>query len=200
VGGWVGTSVLSVRQVPQNRVQRAVSHAEPTPPPWWRGSHARALRSPVEQLLGAPAAPTAAGPTALHLVFNDRFARMHLLHICAAVIHAPCMQHVRSTPTPTLAFGRTSCGVATLCCSISSPLSRASQEDMASSVQPFVRLLQHTIYRGSVPTMLEAVRAYAAVGAKPEVKHAWGEVHKLDSSMYVPIRCRLKASLLQTLP
>jgi hypothetical protein len=55
---------------------------------------ARALRAPLEQLLtgAAAAADKAVG---LQLVFHDRFARMHLLHICAAVMHAPSMQHVR---------------------------------------------------------------------------------------------------------
>jgi hypothetical protein len=62
---------------------------------------ARALCAPLEQLLTAAAAAAAAAAdkaVGLQLVFHDRFARMHLLHICAAVMHAPAMQHVRPSP------------------------------------------------------------------------------------------------------
>jgi len=57
---------------------------------------------------------------------------------------------------------------------------------MASTAAPFVKLLEVTIYRGSVPTMLEAVRAYAAVrpvGASAEVRaRAWTRIMNAEGS------------------
>jgi hypothetical protein len=61
---------------------------------------------------------------------------------------------------------------------------------MASMAAPFVKLLEVTIYRGSVPTMLEAVRAYAAVlplGASAEVRaRAWTRIMNAEGLSRAP--------------